>query len=123
MKIIRRAKVFAQQTPPPVSNSPQPQPQQDQQPSTKDIAIEQMKLQRQQARLMHAKQMAQQQENMARMRQLVQLQRLEQQKDEMEDKNQIRISKQERQDSNAAVQNANLYKVKSKPSNTISMPK
>lgn len=131
MKILRRTRSFSaipapgemasQQGQAPSGPAGNQQPQQSM--SSNEIAIEQMKLQRQQARLQQAKQIAQQQENMARMRQLVQLQKMEQQKDEAEDKNQLRAIKQERQSTNAAVQNAGLYKVKSKPSGTVSMPR
>lgn len=95
----------------------------EQEKINKDLTVEQMKLQRQQIRIQHAKTMAQREEEMARMRQLTQMQKMEQDKDEADQKNRIRVANQEEGSTNPAVRNASLYKARSKPAPTVGMPK
>lgn len=86
-------------------------PPQEPQMTSKDMQVEQMKLQRQLLVTQRMKQKLQADEKRAEMNQLLQRQRMEQRKDMEEDKQRVRVKKMEQSDNN----NSNLYKTKSRP--------
>lgn len=79
--------------------------------SSKDLLVQQMRLQRQIILTQQARQKLQQQERLARIRQTNTEQRIEQQKEETQSRNQLKAKKLE-QDSNS-ISNTSLYKTRS----------
>lgn len=103
--IIKR-KLFASQ------QNPQPQEvEQDSKMSSRDIQLEQMKLQRQLMQTQRMKQRMQAEERRDEAKRLMQQQKLEQQRDREEQKQRISIKRQENNDN----VNTSLYKSKSHP--------
>lgn len=112
--IIKR-KLFA-------SNDPTPEQSPEiglakQEMTSKDLQIEQMRLQRQ---ILETQRM-QAEERMQEMKQVNQTQKLEQKKDEAQKDNQLKVKKIDAQNSRQEVNNIGLYKTKSKPTPTVSM--
>ena len=106
----------------PKSQIPQQEDDNSQEITSRDLLLEQMRLQRQQRLIQHQKAQLQVKENMARARALAQQQRLEREKGEDDQKDSIRI-KQMEENSNVAKNTSSLYKTKSRPITSISMPK
>jgi hypothetical protein len=104
------------------SQIPQQEDVNSQELTSRDLLLEQMRLQRQQRLIQHQKAQLQVKENMARARALAQQQRLEREKGEDDQKDSIRI-KQMEENSNVAKNTSSLYKTKSRPITPISMPK
>lgn len=112
--IIKR-KLFA-------SNDPTPEQSPEiglakQEMTSKNLQIEQMRLQRQ---ILETQRM-QAEERMQEMKQVNQTQKLEQKKDEAQKDNQLKVKKIDAQNSRQEVNNIGLYKTKSKPTPTVSM--
>lgn len=128
--IIKR-KLFAsspQQYLPPGQQSQQPKDpgilQQEsfqQQVSSKDLQIEQMRLQRQLLETQKMRQRIQAEERMQEMKAQQAAQKIEQQKDEQQKENQIKVRKMENQREANNETNLPLYKTKSKPVKPVSM--
>lgn len=93
--------------------------QEEQQVTSKDLQLEQLKLQRQQQLILHQRAMLQQKETLQRQRELVQRQKMENDKDESDDKDRIKIRQQEIKDGKA--DNTGLYKTKSKANQPVPM--
>ena len=89
--------------------------------TSKDLQIEQMRLQGQMIETQKMRQRLQAEERMQRMRQISQVQKMEQKKDEEEKDNQIKVRKIENQKENNNSENIGLYKTKSKPVQPVSM--
>ena len=89
-----------------------PQPEQEGQLTSRDLQLEQSRLQRQLIQTQRMKQRLQAEERKNQMNRIMQLQKMEQRKDLEEDKQRIRIKKLE--DSNSGNDNTSLYKSKSK---------
>lgn len=116
--IIKR-KLFA-------SNDPTPEQSPEiglakQEMTSKDLQIEQMRLQRQILETQRMRQRMQAEERMQEMKQVNQTQKLEQKKDEAQKDNQLKVKKIDAQNSRQEVNNIGLYKTKSKPTPTVSM--
>jgi hypothetical protein len=103
------------------SQIPQQGDDNSQEVTSRDLQLEQMRLQRQQRLIQHQRAQLQVKENMARARALAQRQRIEREKSESDQKDSIKI-KQMEENSNAA-KNTNLYKTQSRPVAPVSMPK
>jgi hypothetical protein len=102
--------------------SPQAQPQQvPQEITSRDLQIEQMRLQRQQRLLQHQKAKLQVQEGLARTRAITQRQKIEDEKREHDLKNIMEIHKRIYDDNE--VHNPTLYKSKSTITAPVAMPK
>lgn len=95
-------------------SNPQEQPQM----TSKDIQVEQMKLQRQLLTTQRMEQRLKSEEKRSEMNRLIQRQRLEQRKDLEEDKQRVRIKKMEQVNNDA---NTSLYKIKSRPVPPVAM--
>ena len=98
--------------------APQPQVLAEQQPApmtSKDLQLEQMKLQRQLIMTNRMRQRLQAEERQDQMRRITQLQKSEMRKDEQEDKNRVTVKRLENQSSENAKDNTALYKTKSRP--------
>lgn len=116
MLILRKSKLFAA---PSAVNKPDAPQEQEQQPSpeeqvktSKDLLVEQMKLQRVMLQTQKQRQQAQAQETRDRMRQIQSAQKVEQQKEEQEDKNDLKRRKMEVDE---GAKNVGLYKSRSNP--------
>ena len=107
--IILRKKIksFASQDPS-VSQDP------NNQLTSKDLAIENMRMQRQLMMNQRMRQKLQAQERADQLRQITKMQKSEEEKDSQDTKNQIKIKKIE-QDRNDEAKNVGLYKTRSKP--------
>lgn len=111
--IVLRSKSYA------VPSEQEQQPSQDQKVATsKDLLIEQMKLQRALLQTQKQRQQLQAQESRDRLRQVTTAQRIEQRKDEQEDKNNLKVRKMEVDE---GAKNVNLYKSKSTAVPPVSM--
>lgn len=109
--LIKRSKRFAE----PVQGE-------EQSPLTsKDLLLEQMKLQRQQIQINHQRQQMRAKEDMAARRSLIQQQRMESEEKQSDQKDQLRARQQE----NAAAKpdNTSLYKQKAKTVPPVGMPR
>lgn len=95
-------------------SNPQEQPQM----TSKDIQIEQMKLQRQLLTTQRMEQKLKAEERRSEMNRIIQQQRMEQRKDLEEDKQRVRIKKMEQVNNDA---NTSLYKTKSRPVPPVAM--
>lgn len=91
----------------------------EQQVTSKDLQLEQFKLQRQQQLILHQQAMLQQKETLQRQRELVQRQKMENDKDESDNKDRIKIRQQEIK--NGKADNTGLYKTKSKANQPVPM--
>lgn len=89
--------------------------------TSKDLQIEQMKLQRQMMETQKMRQRLQAEERMQKMKQVSQIQRMEQKKDEDNKDNQLKVRRIEKQTENNNSENIGLYKTKSKPVQPVSM--
>ena len=99
-----------------------PQQGEEQQPLTsKDLLLEQMKLQRQQISINHQRQIMRAKEEMARRRNLTQLQRMESEEKQSDQKDQIKTRQQE--SINQKPDNTGLYKQKAKTVPPVGMPR
>lgn len=97
-------------------------PQQPDTMTSKDLQIEQMKLQRQVMQTQRMKQRMESEERLNKARQLAQLQRAKQKEDQEEKENQVKIRKvQEDSNLNPADRNWNLIKSKAKTTAPVSM--
>lgn len=121
--IVLRNKRYSDYVPKPgetakVNNGQGQQPSQqlpsqgEQQVTSKDLQLEQLKLQRQQQLILHQQAMLQQKETLQR-------QKMENDKDESDDKDRIKIRQQEIKDGKA--DNTGLYKTKSKANQPVPM--
>lgn len=121
--IVLRNKRYSDYVPKPgetakVNNGQGQQPSQqlpsqgEQQVTSKDLQLEQLKLQRQQQLILHQRAMLQQKETLQR-------QKMENDKDESDDKDRIKIRQQEIKDGKA--DNTGLYKTKSKANQPVPM--
>ena len=95
-------------------SNPQEQPQM----TSKDIQVEQMKLQRQLLTTQRMEQKLKAEERRSEMNRIIQQQRMEQRKDLEEDKQRVRIKKMEQVNNDA---NTSLYKTKSRPVPPVAM--
>lgn len=89
--------------------------------TSRDLQLEQMRLQRQQIQIQHQRQQLLAKEQMAKARALTQLQKMENEEKQSESKDRIKVRQQE-----ANLQgpdNTHLYKTKSKAVQPVSMPK
>jgi len=111
MKILRN-KFFA------VSELPNSAQQMPPSPTSKDMAMEQMKLQRQILQTQRMREQIQAQESRDRMKNLQTAQRIEQQKDEQLSKNRIKVAKL---DKDKGAENVSLYKSRSKITEPVPM--
>lgn len=116
MVILRKSKLFAA-IPSAVNKPGTPQEQEQQNPdepmkTSKDLLVEQMKLQRIMLQTQKQRQQLQAQESRDRMRQIQNAQRVEQKKEEQEDKNDIKRRKMEVDE---GAKNVGLYKSRSNP--------
>lgn len=114
--IIRR-KLFAS-TPQPENKGQQPAQGFGDQMSSRDLQLEQMKLQRQLMQTERMKQKMQAEERRDEARRLMQQQKLEQQKEVEDNKQRIRIKKMESGENNV---NVSLYKTKPHPTAPVPM--
>lgn len=118
MIILRKkTKSFAYPDP----NPPVSQAANNQQLTSKDLAIENMRMQRQLMINQRMRQKLQAQEHADRLRQISRAQRDEDDRDEQDMKNQIKIKKIEQDNSSSEAKNVNLYKTKSKVTPPVSM--
>lgn len=95
-------------------SNPQEQPQM----TSKDIQVEQMKLQRQLLTTQRMEQKLKAEERRSEMNRIIQQQRMEQRKDLEEDKQRVRIKKMEQANNDT---NTSLYKTKSRPVPPVAM--
>lgn len=102
------------------SGNPQRQ-QQTQEVTSRNLMIQQMRLQRQLIQTQQARRKLEQQERLAKSRQLNQQQRMEAEKDMREDSNNLKVKAQEKESGKAS--NTSLYKTRSVPNQPVSMPK
>lgn len=98
-----------------IQNPPEDQNSGNQQLTSKDLAIENMKMQRQIMLNQRMRQKLQAQERADRLRQIARAQKEENDKDEQDSKNQIKIKKIEQDNSASEAKNVSLYKSRSKP--------
>ena len=96
-------------------------PEQPQEVTSRDLQLEQLRLQRPQRLIQHQTTQLQIKENMARSRAIAQVQKQENEKDMSDAKDRIKIQQQEQKSQGA--QNTSLYKTKSRPVAPVSMPK
>ena len=116
MVILRKSKLFAA-IPSAVNKPDTPQEQEQQNPdepikTSKDLLVEQMKLQRIMFQTQKQRQQLQAQESRDRMRQIQNAQRVEQKKEEQEDKNDLKRRKMEVDE---GAKHVGLYKSRSNP--------
>ena len=116
MVILRKSKLFAAISSA-VNKPDTPQEQEQQNPdepikTSKDLLVEQMKLQRIMFQTQKQRQQLQAQESRDRMRQIQNAQRVEQKKEEQEDKNDLKRRKMEVDE---GAKNVGLYKSRSNP--------
>ena len=116
MKILRKSKLFVA-IPSAVNKPDAPQEQDQQNPeeqakTSKDLLVEQMKLQRIMLQTQKQRQQLQAQESRDRMRQVQTAQKVEQKKEEQEDKNDLKRRKMEVDE---GAKNVGLYKSRSNP--------
>lgn len=95
--------------------------QQTQEVTSRNLMIQQMRLQRQLIQTQQARRKLEQQERLAKSRQLNQQQRMEAEKDMREDSNNLKVKAQEKESEKAS--NTSLYKTRSVPNQPVSMPK
>lgn len=114
--IIKR-KLFAYPTPEQVPEIDQAK----QEMSSRDLQIEQMRLQRQILETQRMRQRIQAEERTQQLKQTTQVQKMEQKKDEVRDENQLKAKKIDAQNNRQEINNIGLYKTKSKPTPTVSM--
>ena len=95
-------------------SNPQEQPQM----TSKDIQLEEGRLQRQLLMTQRMRQKIQADEKKSQMNRIIQQQRMEQRKDLEEDKQRVRIKKMEQANNDA---NTSLYKTKSRPVPPVAM--
>ena len=114
--IIKR-KLFAN----PTLEQPPEINQTRQEMSSRDLQIEQMRLQRQVLETQRMRQRIQAEERMQELKQSTQAQKIEQKKDEAREDNQLKVKKIDAQNNRKDVNNIGLYKTKSKPTPTVSM--
>lgn len=98
-----------------------PEQEPSQEITSKDLQLEQLRLQRQQRLIQHQKTQLRIKEDMAKSRALAQAQKREAEKDTSEAKDRIRIKQQEQESQGS--QNTGLYKTRTKPVAPVSMPK
>lgn len=120
MKVLRKSKLFAAIVD---NNRPDVPLEQDQQNpgeqmNSKDLLIEQMRLQRALLQTQRQRQQVQAQESRDRMRQIQSAQRIEQKKDEQESKNELKRRKLEVDE---GAKNVGLYKTRSNPVSPVPM--
>lgn len=115
MLILRKSKLFASIMN--EANQPDNPQEQNQQPSpdaqlrtSKDLLVEQMRLQKVMLQTQKQRQQLQAQESRDRLRQVTTAQRIAQRKEEQEDKNEIKRRKMEVED---GAKNVSLYKSRS----------
>ncbi len=96
-----------------------PQADQQPQPTSQELLIQQMRLQRQIIQTQQQRQRLQQQERMARIRQANQMQRAKNEDAQEDTKNQIKIRKM--QDGSEQSDNTSLYKSKAKVTPPVPM--
>ena len=89
--------------------------------TSKDLLLEQMKLQRQQISINHQRQQMRAKEEMTKMRQITQLQKMESEEKQSDQKDQIRTRQQE--SIGQKPDNTGLYKQKAKTVAPVGMPK
>jgi hypothetical protein len=89
--------------------------------TSRDLAIENMKMQRQLMINQRMRQKLQAQERADQLRQISRAQRDEDNRDEQDTKNQIKIQKIEQENSNSEAKNVPLYKTRSKPVQPVPM--
>ena len=89
--------------------------------SSRDLQIEQMRLQRQILETQRMRQRIQAEERTQQLKQTTQVQKMEQKKDEARDENQLKAKKIDAQNNRQEINNIGLYKTKSKPTPTVSM--
>ena len=94
------------------------QPEDNSQLTSRDIQLEQMKLQRQLMQTQRMKQKIQAEERNERAKRIMQQQKLEQQKEREEDRQMLRVKSMENKENNP---NTSLYKTKSHPVTPVSM--
>lgn len=105
-------------------NQPVNSNQQGEQPTAKELQMEQMKLQRQLLINQRAKNKAMQQERESKIRMQLQAQRLEQRKDDADDKKIIQTQKMaQKSRENDDTMPASLVKNRTKPTGTVSVNK
>lgn len=92
-----------------------------QQLTSKDLAIENMRMQRQIMINQRMRQKLQAQEHADRLRQISRAQRDEDERDQEDAKNQIKIKKIEQENTSSEARNVGLYKTKSKPTPPVPM--
>lgn len=120
--IVLRDKKYTEQLPQQSQQTALPQQGEEQQPLTsKDLLLEQMKLQRQQISINHQRQIMRAKEEMARRRNLTQLQRMESEEKQSDQKDQIKTRQQE--SINQKPDNTGLYKQKAKTVPPVGMPR
>ena len=116
MLILRKNKLFAVTNTVNKPNAPQEQEQQpnpgEQIKTSKDLLVEQMKLQRVLLQTQKQRQQVQAQETRDRMRQIQSAQKIEQRKEEQEDKSDLKRRKMEVDE---GAKNVGLYKSRSNP--------
>lgn len=120
--IVLRDKKYTEQLPQQAQQMALPQQGEEQQPLTsKDLLLEQMKLQRQQISINHQRQIMRAKEEMAHRRNLTQLQRMESEEKQSDQKDQIKTRQQE--SINQKPDNTGLYKQKAKTVPPVGMPR
>ena len=87
--------------------------------TSKDLQLEQMRMQKQILQIQHQKEQMKIKEDMARRRNLTQLNKMESEEKQTQQKNQIKTRKIEA--NNDKVDNTGLYKTKSKPVQPVPM--
>lgn len=103
-------------------DSAQTEPESSQQQLTsRDLALENMRMQRQIMMNQRQRQKLQAQEIRDRQRMISSAMKSEEKKDEQDMKNQIKIKKIEQEDGNSEAKNVPLYKTRSKPVQPVSM--
>lgn len=96
-------------------------PVEDQNVTSKDLQVEQMKLQRQVMQTQRMRQRMESEERLNRARQLSQMQRNQQKEDQSDRENQVKVKKLQEDSINPADRNWNLVKSKAKTTPPISM--
>lgn len=89
--------------------------------TSRDLALENMKMQRQIMINQRTRQKLQAQERADQLRQVSRAQKDESERDQQDTKNQIKIKKIEQENSNSEAKNVPLYKTKSKPTPPVPM--
>lgn len=111
--IIPRIKIFSE------DDQQNIQPPQQSDVTSRDLLIEQMKMQRQAIQLQHQREQLQAKEQMAKARRMVQIQKMQKEEDQSKAKDQIRIKQQENGED---PKNTGLYKSRATKVQPVSMP-